>query len=95
MIFHTFAELSFLLGNFSCHVWNNAGDSKYIYELIVYKSPIIENFTQNQTFINVIESKNISIECLANGVPTPKVLFFLNLLLYIFIDIYLPFTRIS
>lgn len=66
--------LSIILGNFSCHVWNAAGDGNYIYDLIVYTTPIIENVThQNQTSINVIESTNVLLECRAIGTPTPKV----------------------
>lgn len=64
---------SLLLGNFSCHVSNDAGDGEYSYELVVYTLPSIANITQNQTIISAIESRNVSIECPAYGVPTPKV----------------------
>lgn len=75
-------------------MWNAAGDSKYVYELIVYTSPIIESKIQNQTTINVTESANVSIECPANGVPTPKVCIELSYIhhaqLFVSKSLYLP-----
>lgn len=60
-------------GNFSCHVWNDAGDGEYVYNISVYALPSIVNFTQIQTMVKVTEATNFSIECPANGVPFPKV----------------------
>lgn len=60
-------------GLYICHVKNEAGDSNYTYQIIVYDPPAFENTTLNETTVTVISETDFSIDFHVNGYPAPEV----------------------
>lgn len=62
-----------IAGIFICQVENEAGESEYTYEIIVYEPPTFEDITLNQTTIKTIATRDIIADCLVTGYPMPEV----------------------
>lgn len=45
----------------------------YTYEIIIFYQPIFEDKSLNHTNVTAIAEKHFSIDCQANGLPTPEV----------------------
>lgn len=61
------------IGIFICRAVNEAGESEYTYEVIVYKPPTFEETTLNQTTIKTIATRDFTADCIVTGYPTPEV----------------------
>lgn len=73
-------------GTFQCIMWNSLGEKKLSIEVIVQSMPKIEgiilNNDENEFELDenyeLLEGKNFSVECIADGSPEPSILWAKN-----------------
>uniref|UniRef100_A0A8C4R4D6 Ig-like domain-containing protein n=1 Tax=Eptatretus burgeri TaxID=7764 RepID=A0A8C4R4D6_EPTBU len=59
-------------GTYSCHATNVAGHSRKVFGLFVFVPPMIRD-SQNVVKLNVLINHDTSLECFADGIPSPTI----------------------